>query len=115
MQNVEKRNHENFRAARIRGDVSVSEREKKAEHVGDSHSHQGVEGVQRQNTRVLRDFRLRVHGAEPGTADGVDAVDCDKNKKKYGDVDEKSEAPARAGGAPLRRRNGRGELRFGGG
>ncbi len=115
LQNIQQRDHHHFRAARIGGDVAVGEREKQAEKIGDGDAHHGVERVERKHAWILGDLRLRLDGPEPGTADGVHAVDSGENKKKNGDVDQESEIPMRAGGTPLRRRNRRGGLRGSGG
>jgi hypothetical protein len=115
LQNIQQGNHDDFGAARLCGDITVRQSEEQAEQIRDGDTHEGVEGVQRKDSWILRDLRLRGNGTEPGTADGVYTVDGGKNKKKNRDVDEESEIPPRAGGPPLRGRNGRRGLRGAGG
>src|SRR4029077_2913258 len=91
------------------GDVTISESKSETQRVGDADAHERIERVEGEIARILRNVRLRMGGAEPGAADGIDAENRGADKQKNSDVDEKGPTPARARG-PLHCRRKRRSL-----
>src|SRR5467141_2457553 len=109
LENIQQRNHDDFGAPGAGSDVTVGESKNQAQCVSDADSKERVKSVEREDAGILRNLDVRMDGAEPGTADRIDAKNCGADKKKNGNVDEECPAPARARG-PRHRGRKRGSL-----
>src|SRR5260370_1548455 len=73
LENIQQRNHDDFGAPGAGRDVAVGESKNQAQHIRDADSNEGVQSVEREDPGILRNLDVGMNGAEPGTADGVDA------------------------------------------
>ena len=95
LQNVEQRNHETFRARTVSSDVSVGDREKQAQHIGQGDAQQRVSGIGRKRAEVAADFNLRCEGAEPVACDLHDAIEERQPAGKHDEVGQARRAGTR--------------------
>jgi hypothetical protein len=94
LQNVQQRNEDNFRAARLRRRVPIGEGKHQAEDIGDEDAHERIDGVQRQTLGVLRNFRFHFDRPEPRATYGKNAKNQGADGGKDGQINQEGVGPA---------------------
>ena len=92
LQNVEDRDHPRLDARVIGSDVSVGDGEGQAEHVGDGHAHDGVEGVERQSANGARNGHHRNRFLEPINAGADDGEENRQGARRDAQIDDEGRA-----------------------
>jgi len=82
LENIQQRNHDDSGAPGAGSDVAVSESKDQAQCISNADARERIQSVKREGAGILRNLDVGMDGAEPGTADRVDAKIAAQTNRK---------------------------------
>src|SRR6266403_1695020 len=80
LENIQQRNHDDSGAPGAGSDVAVSESKDQAQCISNADARERIQSVKREGAGILRNLDVGMDGAEPGTADRINAKNCGADK-----------------------------------